>query len=29
MLREDALGVPSFQPELPFFMQSGFGTHRA
>jgi hypothetical protein len=26
--REDATGVKSQQPELPFFMQSGFGGRR-
>ena len=25
---EDATGLGSWQPELPFFMQSGFGTRR-
>jgi hypothetical protein len=27
--RDDALGIPSYQPELPFFMQRGFGFHCA
>lgn len=25
LAREDATGIPTRQPELPFFMQSGFG----
>lgn len=25
LAREDATGVPTIQPDLPFFMQSGFG----
>ena len=25
LAREDATGIPTMQPELPFFMQSGFG----
>jgi hypothetical protein len=28
LTREEALGVPNHQPDLPFFMQPGFGTHR-
>ena len=24
---EDATGIASYQPDLPFFMQSGFGRH--
>jgi uncharacterized protein YjiS (DUF1127 family) len=26
--REDAAGVASHQPDVPFFMQPGFGAHR-
>jgi uncharacterized protein YjiS (DUF1127 family) len=26
--REEALGVSNHQPDLPFFMQPGFGAHR-
>jgi hypothetical protein len=26
MAREDATGMPTRQPDLPFFMQSGFGS---
>ena len=25
LAREDATGIPTIQPDLPFFMQSGFG----
>ncbi len=26
--REEALGVSNHQPDLPYFMQPGFGAHR-
>jgi uncharacterized protein YjiS (DUF1127 family) len=26
--REEALGISNHQPDLPFFMQPGFGAHR-
>ncbi len=26
---EDLTGLPTHDPDLPFFMQSGFGNHRA
>jgi hypothetical protein len=29
MSREEVLGVANHQPDLPFFMQPGFGGHRA
>lgn len=27
--REEAVGFPSYQPDLPFFMQRGFQSHRS
>jgi hypothetical protein len=28
MSRDEVVGIPSYQPDLPFFMQHGFQAHR-